>query len=708
MKKTIKMMQIIICFLAFFAICQKTSSTFAATNSGECGNGVKWHYSAGTLTISGSGAMSNYSTNNVPGWSKYTNSIKKVIIKEGVTTIGTQTFANCKVLAQVQLPDTLRRVGSGTFYGCQRLKSVSFPEKVTEIPNGCFVNCGMLEEVSVPGAKTIAQYAFQNTAIIRFTLGKNVKRFSSLAFFGTKIESYQVEQGNGSYLSKDGVLFSKDGKRLIAFPSGKPQTTYTVPSTVTTIGNYAFFKNQYLTKVKMGKNVTTIKEGAFDACQSFTSVSIPDSVTKVGDYAYFGCPKLTTIKFGKGLKKTSYQMFRECKSLKNIVFGSSLEELGAHTFAYCNSLTKVSLPENIKVLGPGAFGECRALKSFASAGLRDLPYAVFWNCKSLSTVKLGEGMNSVSRCAFYQCTSLKKVTMPKSVTFVHSLAFPDTTKITCKNKTLSRYGTNGYRRIQKVSITGTRDYKRAYQVLKHVNAQRKKNGLAPLSMNKKLLEAAMNRATEITLCFSHTRPDGSAFTEASGWILAENIAAGQKTAKKVMNSWMNSQGHKDNILSSEYSTIGIGCYYNNGVYYWVQCFGTGNNKSCKQPKNSVKTQTVALAVGSFSDAEVGTGINGGIEGTPKTYRFSFGLYVRDANLMEGETTMATLYTKNAGSSSFVAKLNNTGVKWTVSNPKIAKVSKAGQITAQKKGTVFISGKLTNYKVKRKMKVLKKS
>ncbi len=121
----------------------------------------------------------------------------------------------------------------------------------------------------------------------------------------------------------------------------------------------------------------------------------------------------------------------------------------------------------------------------------------------------------------------------------------------------------------------------AEQVLSIVNARRAEAGLAPLSMNYTLVSAAKVRAGEITQSFSHTRPNGSscftAFNEAGvGYSGAgENIAAGQWTPDGVMNSWMNSEGHRANIMNGDFTQIGIACYYDPNSpygYYWVQCF----------------------------------------------------------------------------------------------------------------------------------------
>ena len=117
------------------------------------------------------------------------------------------------------------------------------------------------------------------------------------------------------------------------------------------------------------------------------------------------------------------------------------------------------------------------------------------------------------------------------------------------------------------------------QVLELVNIERKNIGLKPLSLDEKLVQVAHTRAKEITESFSHTRPDGrSCFSAAkdagvSYFSAAENIAYGYSTPKAVMNAWMNSSGHKKNILSESLTKIGIGCYKNSdGMLYWSQFF----------------------------------------------------------------------------------------------------------------------------------------
>lgn len=116
------------------------------------------------------------------------------------------------------------------------------------------------------------------------------------------------------------------------------------------------------------------------------------------------------------------------------------------------------------------------------------------------------------------------------------------------------------------------------QVVNLVNEERAKEGLAPLTLNTKVAAAAQVRAEEIVTSFSHTRPDGSSFATAlkeqniSYRRAGENIAWGQKSPEEVVNAWMNSSGHRANIMNENFTSIGVGYYRQNGVNYWCQLF----------------------------------------------------------------------------------------------------------------------------------------
>lgn len=122
--------------------------------------------------------------------------------------------------------------------------------------------------------------------------------------------------------------------------------------------------------------------------------------------------------------------------------------------------------------------------------------------------------------------------------------------------------------------TGSGSSDPAERVLELVNHYRASSGLSALTLDSDLCRAAGIRAEEITRSFSHTRPDGSSWFTVSALACAENIAMGTgMDADSVMSSWMDSAGHRENILDGSYATLGVGCYWYGSDVYWVQLFG---------------------------------------------------------------------------------------------------------------------------------------
>ena len=137
---------------------------------------------------------------------------------------------------------------------------------------------------------------------------------------------------------------------------------------------------------------------------------------------------------------------------------------------------------------------------------------------------------------------------------------------------------NGTEQAPEEDNNGTSQGDFASQVVELVNAERAKYGLSALTVDAKVQQAALVRAKESAQSFSHTRPNGSSFSTAlteagvSYRRAGENIAYGQRTPQQVMNAWMNSSGHRANILNEDFTTIGVGYTVINGTAYWAQLF----------------------------------------------------------------------------------------------------------------------------------------
>lgn len=224
-----------------------------------------------------------------------------------------------------------------------------------------------------------------------------------------------------------------------------------------------------------------------------------------------------------------------------------------------------------------------------------------------------------------------------------------------------------------IKFTGTKKYDMAYQVLDIVNQEREAAGLPALVMDKDLLDAAMERAVEQCAYYGHERPDGTSCYTICSKMRGENIAAGYSSASSVMNGWMNSSGHRANILGN-YTTIGIGCYTQGGVMYWVQCFGYGTPTAVSKPVDKTELSSVNVTHSRLA-----------------SNKMQFRSVSYDMKTGEKKTLGPRLI--NDGWSYVVCELEPSCFNWTSSNPSVASVDENGVVSGKLVGNVTITGKL---------------
>lgn len=253
MKKNILKIAIILSMLLLTLI---PLSVNAAT-SGTCGDNLTWTLDdSGTLTISGSGAMTDWiGTVSVP-WNNYKNgnlNIKNVVIGNDVTTIGSSAFEMCKNIETVQFGESVETIREYAFAFCESLEYVSFPSSVTSIERSSFYSCLLLEDVMIPDTVTdIGDRAFADCE---------------------NLNNIWVQPLNKYYSSLNGNLFNKNQTTLIQYMENDIE--YTVPNTVTTIGEYAFChcNNPKLTTINIPETITTIESSAFYHCDTLQQVN---------------------------------------------------------------------------------------------------------------------------------------------------------------------------------------------------------------------------------------------------------------------------------------------------------------------------------------------------------------------------------------------------------------------------------------------------
>ena len=281
-----------------------------------------------------------------------------IIFDSPVVSIGGKAFYNCKSLTSVTIGNSVTSIGESAFMGCKSLTSVTIPNSVTSIGGWAFYWCHSLTSVTIPNSVTsIGKYAFYGcSSLASITIPNSVTSIGDEAFYDcSSLTAINVDSNNPNYCSVDGVLFNKDQTTLIQYPKGNTRSEYTIPNSVTSIGNAAFRGCSSLTSVTIPNSVTSIGSEVFYGCSSLTSINvdsnnpnyssvdgvlfnedqttlvaypggkqgaytIPNSVTSIGDYAFFNCYKLTSVTIGNSVTSIGDEAFRICFSLTSVTF----------------------------------------------------------------------------------------------------------------------------------------------------------------------------------------------------------------------------------------------------------------------------------------------------------------------------------------------------------------------------------------------------
>ena len=177
----------------------------------------------------------------------------------------------------------------------------------------------------------------------------------------TSLKQIEIEEGNESYKSIDGVWFSKDGKTLILYPFNKTGTSYTVPNGVNVIAGSAFRECANLEEIIIPDSVTHIGGYAFYKCVALKTIVIPDSVIEILYNAFQGCTSLESVSLSKNIDIIHLELFAQCTSLKNIIIPNGVKEIKLFAFDGCSSLERVVIPASVETIKSTAFRSCSLL-----------------------------------------------------------------------------------------------------------------------------------------------------------------------------------------------------------------------------------------------------------------------------------------------------------------------------------------------------------
>jgi hypothetical protein len=214
-------------------------------------------------------------------------SLTSVTIGTNVTSIGSAAFWDCYTLTSVMIPNGVTNIMDHTFYACGSLTNVIIPNSVTSIGTEAFLGCEWLPNVIIPNSVTnIGFEAFYGCGLTNMLIPNSVTSIGDQAFLNCSLlTAITVDINNPIYSSVNGVLFNKSQTTLIQCPGGLAEN-YTIPNSVTSIGNSAFFDCESLTNVTIGANVTSIGTNAFAFCFSLTSVYFKGNAPAVDSSAF--------------------------------------------------------------------------------------------------------------------------------------------------------------------------------------------------------------------------------------------------------------------------------------------------------------------------------------------------------------------------------------------------------------------------------------
>ena len=356
---------------------------------------------------------------------------------------GNYLFSDMKSLHTIKLPNSLEIMGGSLFVGCDSLTSVTLPKSLKNYGYYSFPADDNLTSIliddsnpyySSDGSALFGKYKtkmlFAVKSLREYAIPSSVSEISDNAFYfcrhlKTLVLPLRLKSVNGShfsdcdslysisvdeknpYLCSDGsALYNKDKSELIFVC--RTVRKMSIPSSVTKIGNYAFFNCRNLTSIELPSGVTKIGDDAFSCCTNLSSLTLPSGVKEIGSAAFHGCKSLTSVTLPSGVK-IGDSAFGYCTNLSSLTLPSGVK-IGDSAFVYCTNLSSLTLPSDVKEIGLAAFCGCKSLTSVTlPSGVKDVAPFTFYDCESLRSINLPSDLKYISEGAFEGCTGLTSI-----------------------------------------------------------------------------------------------------------------------------------------------------------------------------------------------------------------------------------------------------------------------------------------------------------
>lgn len=331
--------------------------------------------------------------------------LTEVVIKDGVTEIGNQTFQGCTGLTNVTIPDSVQKIGAWAFYLCGGLKNVDIPANV-EIGNSSFRQSG-LEQVTVSGG-SVGQYAFHRNVSLK-KIDINCETIGDEAFSGCDSLT-DITLRNSVKTLGDKVFYTCKNLENVE-----------IPSTVTDIGEKTFYSCPKLKEAVI--RAGTVKKDTLYNCPALTTLIISDNATLDASFTArnaYASGTLETVKIGKG--EIGDSAFSNCTNLTTVELGDGVTKIGTNAFIRCTQISSITIGSRVSSIGKNAFNGCTALTN-ANIGSGTIGANAFQDCSRLASVTLGDGVTSIGKNAFLRCTALTSMNIGSSVKTIESYAF---------------------------------------------------------------------------------------------------------------------------------------------------------------------------------------------------------------------------------------------------------------------------------------------
>lgn len=295
-----------------------------------------------------------------------------------IYAVWSHAFEGCTSLTSINLP-WVTTIDGYAFDGCTNLSSVTFVDGVRSISYRAFANCTALMNIDIPGSiSEIGKDAFYNVGNVSIPEEAFLKDGVTRSNFGSRMVNGYVE---GMV-----VYFNEDKTSLMACSSAMTGN-FTIPSSVTSIHDHAFWGCTKLTSISIPNSVTKIWSNVFHGCTGLTSLNIPNSVASIGEGAFEECTGLTSVTMSNQIPDIGDKYFYNCKNLASFTISDECTNIGESAFFGCSSLKTITIPDKVTNIGNNAFANCINLKEiYLGKRISQMNANVFSNCSNIKYV----------------------------------------------------------------------------------------------------------------------------------------------------------------------------------------------------------------------------------------------------------------------------------------------------------------------------------